>query len=68
MRQQLQLIHDLITRLIIPLFDTHHLQAALPIRLNPIINIEGQPYVLMTHLMSAISKSMLGKEIICIGY
>ncbi|MTB44335.1 hypothetical protein GKR47_01540 [Providencia sp. wls1950] len=68
MRQQLQLIHDLTTRLIIPLFDTRHQQAALPIRLNPIINIEGQPYVLMTHLMSAISKSMLGKEIICIGY
>ncbi|HGN0867156.1 MULTISPECIES: CcdB family protein [Providencia] len=45
MRQQLQLIHDLTTRLIIPLFDTRHLQAALPIRLNPIIDIEGQHWV-----------------------
>ncbi|MBC5789967.1 CcdB family protein [Providencia sp. JUb39] len=41
----MQLIHDLTTRLIIPLFDTRHLQAALPIRLNPIIDIEGQHWV-----------------------
>ncbi|HHR5911079.1 TPA: CcdB family protein [Providencia alcalifaciens] len=65
---QSNIIDDLTTRLIIPLFDTRHLQTSLPIRLNPIIDIEGQPFVLMTHLMSAISKSMLGKEIICIEY
>lgn len=61
---QNDIIEMLNTRLVIPLFDSHWLQKALPERLNPLIHINGHAFVLMTHQMASVPKSLLGKKLI----
>lgn len=35
----------------------------LPTRLNPLIEIDGQSFVIMTHQMASVAKSLLGSEV-----
>jgi toxin CcdB len=50
------------TRLVIPLLAIS--DAPIPARkLNPVLLIEGEPYVLQTHLLSAVSARILGTPI-----
>ncbi|EPL6455181.1 MULTISPECIES: CcdB family protein [Providencia] len=60
---QSDIIDILNTRLVIPLYDSDLLHQPVPDKLTPCLSILGHDYILMTHLMSAVPKSLLGKEI-----
>ncbi|EJD6376047.1 MULTISPECIES: CcdB family protein [Providencia] len=61
---QSNIIDILNTRLVIPLFDSRLVKKPLPTRLNPQLFINGQVFVLMTHQMACVPRSLLGKEIV----
>nr|WP_314263378.1 CcdB family protein [uncultured Moellerella sp.] len=51
------------TRLVIPLFVHKQVHTKLPTRLNPLIEIDGQSFVIMTHQMASVTKSLLDSEV-----
>ncbi|MGR3806446.1 toxin CcdB [Pasteurella testudinis DSM 23072] len=60
---QSDIIGNLNTRLVIPLFPLKLFQARPAERLNPVIHIEGEDYLLMTHEMASVRTTLLGDEV-----
>lgn len=57
---QSDLIDLLTTRLVIPLFPIRKIRAHPPERLCPVIDVCGDRFVVMTHEMASIRRSLLG--------
>lgn len=55
---QADLLSDLNTRLVAPFAPAQHYRGAVP-RLNPVIDIEGEPHVLLIQQMAALPKRAL---------
>lgn len=60
---QSDIIGDLHTRLAIPLYPLAKFTADPVLRLTPILNIEGEDYLVMTHEMASVRLSQLGAEV-----
>lgn len=60
---QSDIIDALHTRLVIPLFPRKKLKTHPAQRLNPVISIEGNDYIVMTHEMASVRLSLLGDEV-----
>ncbi|MGU5542565.1 CcdB family protein [Aeromonas hydrophila] len=60
---QSDIIGELNTRMVIPLFPLEAFHGRPPERLNPVISIEGERYVVMTHEMAGVRLSQLGEEV-----
>lgn len=58
MELQANLLSDLNTRLVAPLAPLRLYRGAIP-RLNPVIDIAGEPHVLITHQMAALPARLL---------
>ena len=60
---QADLLHDLQTRLVIPLTKSPALTRKPIVRLMPYIRVDGEQYLLMTPQLAGISRSELGPAI-----
>lgn len=60
---QSNIIGDLNSRMVIPLFPLAAFRGQPAQRLNPVIIIEGNKYVVMTHEMAGVRIGQLGAEI-----
>jgi toxin CcdB len=59
---QADLLSDLTTRFVVPLLPPH--AAPKPAaRLNPILSVGGEPYVMVTQFAAAVMKSELGQSV-----
>lgn len=61
---QSDIIGALNTRLVIPLFPIKAFNGRPSKPLNPILNIEGDDYLLMTHEMASVRLSQFGDQVI----
>jgi len=61
---QADLLSDLSTTVVVPLVSQQNSNIAIMGRLNPIIEIDKSPYVLMTTDISAVVRKSLGKFIV----
>ena len=55
---QTDLLSDLNTRLVAPFVPAQHYRGAVP-RLNPVVDIAGEPHVLLVQQMAALPKHLL---------
>lgn len=60
---QSDIIGQLNIRMVIPLFPRDRFKGTQPVRLCPVVKIEGKEYLVMTHQMASVLSSMLGEEI-----
>jgi toxin CcdB len=60
---QSDIIDELSTRLVIPLFPLNQFKSKQVKRLNPVIDIEGEHYLAMTHEMASVPLSFLGQQV-----
>lgn len=60
---QSDIIGELNTRLVIPLFPVNKLTSQPVLRLTPVVVIEGEEYLAMTHEMASVRLSQLGEEV-----
>lgn len=60
---QSDIIDELDTRLVIPLYPTSRLSSVPVKRLTPSLTVEGEEYLVMTHEMAAIRLTQLGEEV-----
>lgn len=60
---QSDIIDQLSTRLVIPMLPISQLKNKQVKRLNPVIEIEGNSYLVMTHEMASVPLSLLGKQV-----
>lgn len=60
---QSDIIDDLNTRLAIPLYPLTGLRSQPSRRLNPLLEINGTPYLLLTHAMASVRKAQPGAEV-----
>ncbi|WP_113632747.1 CcdB family protein [Pectobacterium peruviense] len=60
---QSDIIGELHTRLVIPLFPLNKITKAPARRLTPIITVEGDDYLIMTHEMASVRRSQCGHEV-----
>ncbi|AVT60364.1 MULTISPECIES: CcdB family protein [Pectobacterium] len=60
---QSDIIGELHTRLVIPLFPLHKIARPPARRLTPIVTVEGNDYLIMTHEMASVRRSQLGHEV-----
>ena len=56
---QSDLLDPFETRVVVPLLDLEHAPRA-PRRLNPILEVDGRPMILATHLIAALPRAELG--------
>lgn len=61
---QSDIIDILNTRLVIPLFPKDSFREKVPVRLCPILTIEGCDYLVMTHEMASVRLSAIGDEVL----
>lgn len=61
---QSDIIDALKTRLVIPLFPVSKLRSKQPVRLCPVLEIEGREYLVMTHEMASVRQTLLGGEVV----
>ena len=61
---QSDIIGELNTRLVIPLFPLSAFSGRPARRLNPLLNIDGEEYLVMTHEMASIRLSQLGDKVV----
>ncbi|ROP56329.1 toxin CcdB [Enterobacter sp. BIGb0383] len=61
---QSDIIDELHTRLVIPLYPLKWLANPPARRLTPIINIENDDYLVMTHEMASVRLSQMGDEVL----
>ncbi|WNN48712.1 CcdB family protein [Siccibacter colletis] len=57
---QSDLVDVLSTRVVIPLIPASMAEKPLPARLNPVIQIDGEDYFVMTSEMASVSKTAMG--------
>lgn len=60
---QSDLVDLLTTRVVIPLVHASYVQAKLAERICPIIEIEGESFILMTHEMASVDAAILREEV-----
>ncbi|MCS2148812.1 CcdB family protein [Scandinavium manionii] len=60
---QSDIIEELTTRVVIPLYPLSRLTTKPVRRLTPILNIEGNDYLVMTHEMASIRLTQIGDEV-----
>ena len=58
---QADFLEDLRTRMVIPLLPMADAKDEVAVRLKPVVNVAGEPFVLMTTDVSAIASSALGE-------
>ena len=51
------------TRVVIPLFPLRNYKAQRADRLTPVVTVEGEEYVVMTHELASIPQRVLGEEV-----
>lgn len=61
---QSDIIGELNTRLVIPLFLLDEVSGRPARRLNPVLNVEGENFLVMTHEMASVRQSQLGEEVV----
>ncbi len=61
---QSDIIDELHTRVVIPLYPVNKLSTAPVKRLTPIISVEGNDYLVMTHEMASIRLSQMGEAVL----
>ncbi|CAM3421237.1 cytotoxin [Rouxiella silvae] len=61
---QSDIIGEMNTRLVIPLFPLSKFHARPAQRLNPVVKVEGVDYLLMTHEMASIRLQQLGAKVV----
>ena len=59
---QSDLLDPFETRVAIPLIDLEHAPQA-PRRLNPVLEVDGRPLILATHLIAAVPRAELGRPV-----
>lgn len=60
---QSDIIGELNTRMVIPLFPLESFSGRPAQRLNPVISVDGTKYVVMTHEMAGVRVGLLGEEV-----
>ncbi len=60
---QSDIIGELHTRMVIPLYPLTKFTVDPVLRLTPVLNIEGEEYLIMTHEMASVRQSQLGAEV-----
>ncbi|MCA7014380.1 CcdB family protein [Dickeya dadantii] len=60
---QSDIIGELHTRLVIPLFPEEKVNASVVKRLTPVLPVEGRDYLVMTHEMASVRLSQLGPQV-----
>lgn len=60
---QSDLLAELGTRVVVPLYTASAMQGKMLITLTPRFEIEGEPYVMMTPQMAGIAKKQLGAKV-----
>ena len=60
---QSDIIGELNTRLVIPLFLLDEVSGRPARRLNPVLNVDGEDFLVMTHEMASVRQSQLGEEV-----
>ncbi|WP_437616038.1 CcdB family protein [Erwinia sp. V71] len=63
---QSDIIGELNTRLVIPLFPLNEVSGRPALRLNPVLSVDGDNYLVMTHEMASVRQSQLGDEVVSI--
>lgn len=61
---QSDIIDELNTRLVIPLFLLDEVSGRPARRLNPVLNVDGEDFLVMTHEMASVRQSQLGEEVV----
>ena len=60
---QSDIIDELNTRLVIPLFLLDEVNGRPARRLTPVLNVDGEDFLVMTHEMASVRQSQLGEEV-----
>ncbi|WP_336777858.1 CcdB family protein [Pantoea sp. USHLN256] len=60
---QSEIIGELASRIVIPLYPVNLFKKNQVKRLNPVINVEGEEYLVMTHEMASVRESLLGDQV-----
>lgn len=60
---QSDLVDVLSTRIVIPLVHASYAQAKLPERICPVVNVEGENFIVMTHEMASVEADILREEV-----
>lgn len=60
---QSDIIEELNTRVVIPLYPLSRLTTQPVRRLTPVLNVEGADYLMMTHEMASVRMAQLGEEV-----
>ena len=63
---QSDIIGELNTRLVIPLFLLDEVSGRPARRLNPVVNVNGEDFLVMTHEMASVRQSQLGEEVVSV--
>ena len=63
---QSDIIGELNTRLVIPLFLLDEVSGRPARRLNPVLNVDGEDFLVMTHEMASVRQSQLGEEVVSV--
>jgi len=63
---QSDIIDELNTRLVIPLFLLDEVNGLPARRLNPVLNVDGEDFLVMTHEMASVRQSQLGEEVVSV--
>lgn len=60
---QSDIIAELNTRIVIPLYPTDRFNGKPAQRLNPLLSVNGQDFLIMTHELASVRLSMLGEKV-----
>ena len=63
---QSDIIDELNTRLVIPLFLLDEVNGRPARRLTPVLNVDGEDFLVMTHEMASVHQSQLGEEVVSV--
>ena len=63
---QSDIIDELNTRLVIPLFLLDEVSGRPARRLTPVLNVDGEDFLVMTHEMASVRQSQLGEEVVSV--
>ena len=63
---QSDIIDELNTRLVIPLFLLDEVSGRPARRLTPVLNVDGEDFLVMTHEMASVRHSQLGEEVVSV--
>ena len=63
---QSDIIDELNTRLVIPLFLLDEVNGRPARRLTPVLKVDGEDFLVMTHEMASVRQSQLGEEVVSV--